>query len=271
MSDPSPYDPAAGPALTGDTVLPPRRVRSAATSSSAFWRPMDAAASPMARAAQMVLPSGWALLLAGLLLAWRLLAGFARGDLATGPLDQLLLGLAFDVALAHWLTLTVRLISILAGPAVLPGAAATRRATFALAWLWLGITLLRVASLVHASLEKASVTPEFWSPLLSNPSALLTNAAVWAALAVGFATAGLARYCLTCDIEIAQALDLVEPRGKLTGLTALAWLAAVAVAATVALAAAKLPPGSTAQIPEWQAGVALQKAWLQDSRMRKED
>lgn len=232
---------------------------------------MDASESPMARVAQAVLPSGWALLLAGVLVAWRLLAGFARGDLATGPLDHLLLGLAFDVALAHWLMLTVRLISMLAGPAVLPNAEATRRTTFALALLWVGITLLRIATLVHASLEKAVITPEFWVPLVSGPGALLSSGAVWAALAISFATAGLARYCLTCDIEIAQALDMVEPRGKLTALTALAWLTAMAVAGSVAWSASKMPPGSTAQVPEWQASVALQKAWQTESKLHKED
>ncbi len=271
MSEFSPQDPGAAQAMAAEPKLPPRRNRTAAKSSSAFWRPLEAAESPLARLAQTMLPSGWAMLLAAVLMAWRLLAGFARGDLATGPLEQLLLGLAFDVALAHGLTLTVRLVSMLAGPAVLPNAAATRRTTFVLAILWLGIMLLRIATLVYAALEKAVIQADFWAPLIAAPQAQLANGAVWAALAAGLATAGLARYCLTCDIEIAQALDMAEPRGKLTALTALAWLAAVGVAASSAYGAASLPPGSTAQVPEWQAAKALHQAWSVDSRKKTED
>lgn len=271
VSDPSPHDPVVASDMATEPKLPPRRNRSAAKSSSAFWRPLEAAETPLGRLGQAVLPSGWALLLAAVLMAWRLLAGFARGDLAAGPLDHLLLGLAFDVALAHWLTLTVRLFSMLAGPAVLPNAVATRRTTFVLAWLWLGITLLRIATLVHGALEKAVIDADFWMPLLSAPQAQLGNGALWAALAAAVATAGLARYCLTCDIEIAQALDIAEPRGKLLALTALAWLAAAGVAGLVAASATKFPPGSTAQVPEWQAGVALHKAWTTETRLKKED
>lgn len=270
VSDTSPQDHATS-AIAPESPLPPRRKRSAATSSSAFWRPLEAAETALGRLAQAVLPSGWALLLAAVLMAWRLLASFARGDLATGPLDHLLLGLAYDVALAHGLILTVRLISLMAGPAVLPNAPATRRTTFVLAWLWLGITLLRIATLVYGALEKRAVDAEFWAPLLSAPQAQLGNGALWAALAAAVATAGLARYCMTCDIEIAQALDIAEPRGKLLALTALAWLAAVGIGGLVAAGAAKLPPGSTAQVPEWQAGVALHQAWTAEAKLKKED
>jgi hypothetical protein len=72
-------------------------------------------------------------------------------------------------------------------------------------------------------------------------------------------------------MEIAQALDIAEPRGKLLGLTALAWVLAVSVTGAVAWRASSLPAKSVAQVPELQAGVALWTAWQADALQRKED
>lgn len=251
--------------------FPNRRKRSAAQSSSAFWRPLEASESPLVRLGQAVLPSGWALLLAGVLLAWRLLAAVARGDLTTAPPGQLLVAVIFDVALAHGLTSFVRLLAVATSSNVVPDAAVVRRSTFVLAGIWFAITMLRIAAMVHAALDHAVIEPAFWQPILANPSSFFANGALWAVLAAAAATAGLARYCLTCDMEIAQALDIAEPRGKLLGLTALAWALTVSVTGAVAWRATSLPAKSVAQVPELQAGVALWTAWQADALQRKED
>lgn len=251
--------------------FPNRRKRSAAQSSSAFWRPMEASESPLVRLGQALLPSGWALLLAAVLLAWRLLAAVARGDLSQTPLVQLGLALLFDVALAHGLTSSVRLLAVATGSNVVPDAAVVRRSTLALAAIWLGLTLLRIATMVHAALDHAVIDAAFFQPLLDNPSNLLTNGPFWAVLAAAVATTGLARYCLTCDMEIAQALDMAEPRGKLLTLTALAWGLAVSAVALVAWLGSGLPAASVAQVPELQAGKALLTAWQADAVRRRED
>lgn len=272
MSDDTGQRPDEEPPASVPTTpaFPNRRKRSAAQSSSAFWRPMEASESPLVRLGQALLPSGWAVLLAAVMLAWRLLAAVARGDVASAPWDQLLMAVIFDLALAHALTSTVRLAAVTGG-LVTPDAAAVRRSTLLLAAVWFAVTLLRIAAMVHAALDHAVIDAAFWAVILANPAMFFANGAMWVVLAAAAATAGLARYCLTSDMEIAQALDNAEPRGKLLGLSLLAWGLALGATVAVAWSAGRLPPSSVAQVPELQAGRALWQAWQADALQRKED
>ena len=285
MDSPQPIEPALGPP-SGPVAAEPqlariemvetgvnpepltKRERAAAKSSSAMWVPLKAPTNPLIRFAHLLLPSGWALLLAGVMLAWRVLALHARGDLLVAPERDLLLGALCDVGLAQILCSTLRLLSAAPGLPLSPTADITRNGSLMLAFVWAGATLLRLAGLVASALDKKPIEPAFWSALVQDPLAWLLNGAVITALVVAFAVAAVARFCLTCDMEIAQALSDAEPRWRFVGGTAITWLAAVGVVAGVAHAAGQLPAKSAARVPELQAMTALSHA-LHDPTLRR--
>ena len=242
--------------------------RSAARTSSAMWEPLKASSSAATRISQMLLPSGWGLLMAAVMLAWRLLTVAARGELGRATQQELVLGVLTDVALTQSMMLFLRLMSAVASKKVEPTADVTRSGSLMLACVWVAATLLRLAGLVAGAIDKKPIDASFWLPIVQSPSAWLTSGAMWTALVAALATAFLARYSMTCDMETAQALSDAEPRPKFLAMTTVGLLASISVVAAVGHQTASLPPTSVAQLPEAVAMQALSQA-LHDPTLRQ--
>ncbi len=242
--------------------------RTAAKTSSAMWEPLKASSSAATRIAQTILPSGWGLLLAAVMLAWRLLTAVARGDLGKSSQQELLLGVICDIALTHAMMLFLRLMSGMASKKLEPMGDVTRSASLMLACVWVLATLLRLAGLVAGAIDKKPIDATFWLPIVQSPSAWLTSGAMWTALVAALATAFLARFSMTCDMETAQALSDAEPRPKFLSLTIVALLASVTIVVGVVHEAQPMPPNSVAHLPEAMAMQALSQA-LHDPTLRQ--
>ncbi|MBI5610370.1 MAG: hypothetical protein HY902_15945 [Deltaproteobacteria bacterium] len=212
------------------------------------------------------LPSPWAGLAGASLAAWRLLTLHALGVLLSSSWLDLALGVAADVAVAHSMMAAVRLLSLLGSERADARGEVTRNASMAFAVLWALMMLLRLAGLVHASLHGFPISAEFWVALLRHPLATLTQGAVWVALAVAAASAALARYCMTNDMEAPEVLQDSLPRNRL--LVATGSSLALAVVAVVAIHA--LSPGrvtSPTTSPDLTSLDSLARA-LQDPTLR---
>lgn len=170
----------------------------------------------------MLLPSAWGLLAGAILMAWRLLTLFARGALVSSKYGDLALGLLSDAAIGYGLMASVRMLSAVGAKRIEPQGDVTRNASLAFALLWMCATLLRLAGLVQAALNHRALDSAFWLTMLREPGVWIFSGAVWAAVITALATALLVRYCMTSDMEIAQALDDVEPRNRLLGFTGMA-------------------------------------------------
>ena len=252
---------------TSVTPQPLLRTRKPEKNSSSMWVPLKASPSLIVRVFQLLMPSGWTLLAAAILLTWRLLTVFARGDLVAASTDELMLAVLADVALAQAVATTLRAMSLTSGGEVSPTADVTRSASLMLAMVWMMVTLLRLASLLMAAVDKKPIDPSFFAAAVQDPLAWLSSGAFWVCLVVAAATAALVRYCLTCDMEVAQALAQAESRSKYAGLTIVALLTAIALSTGAAMRADQFGPRSVAQLPEIAAMRALSSA-LHDPRLR---
>jgi hypothetical protein len=246
---------------TGGPVLPPRKGRA-----SSGFVPLQTG-SAARQWALLLLPSPWAWLAGLTLAAWRLLTLHALGTLLVSPWLDLALGAAADVALAHCMMSSMRLLAVLGSDRVEASGEVPRNASLAFAVLWGLITLLRLAGLVHASLHGYSIVGEFWVQLLRHPLVTLGQTAVWMALAVAAATAALARYCMTSDLDVPEVLQDVIPRPRLLAATG-----AVLVLSLVAALAihAKSPgrPDAATTSPDITSLDSLARA-LQDPSLRR--
>ncbi len=241
--------------------------RKAARTSSALWVPLKASPSHIVRNIQLLLPSGWAFLAAGILLSWRLLIVVARGDFAHASNQELLLAGLGDLAIAHAVATTLRAMSLTGVPPVTPTADVTRSASLMLAAMWMLATLLRLASLVMAAIDKKPIDASFFAAAVRDPLGWLTAGAFWMALVTAAASAAVVRYCLTCDMETAQALAEAESKRKFVGGTLVALAVALVLAAATASKADKFGPRSVAHLPEIAAMRALNAA-LHDPALR---
>lgn len=244
--------------------------RKAAKTSSAIWVPLKASPSLIVRNLQLLLPSGWALLAAAILLAWRLLIVVARGDFARAGNEELLLAGLGDLAIAHAVATTLRAMSLTGVPPVTPTADVTRSASLMLAATWMLATLLRMASLMMAAIDKKPIDASFFVAAVRDPVGWLTSGAFWMALVTAAASAAVVRYCLTCDMETAQALSEAESKPKFVGATLAALAVALVLAAATASRADKFGPRSVAHLPEIAAMRALNAA-LHDPALRATD
>jgi len=274
--DPQPADDANAPLPRIEVIStqvpaePAPKRRKVAHTSSALWVPLKASPSAFVRTAQLLLPSGWALLAAGILLAWRLLIVVARGDLGRAGNEELVLAAVGDLAIAHAVTTTLRAMSLTGAPPVTPTADVTRSASLMLAAMWMLATLLRMASLVMAAIDKKPIDASFFAAALRDPLGWLSSGAFWVALGTAAASAAVVRYCLTCDMETAQALSEAESKRKFVGGTLAALAVALALASATASRADRFGPQSVAHLPEIAAMRALNAA-LHDPALRATD
>lgn len=269
-----PPDPAGGAQIefvssTGSSVKLPKQ-RAASKTSSAMWVPLKASSSAMVRLAQMVLPSGWTLLAAAILLAWRVLTVVARGQSAALGGPELVVGVLGDIGLAHAVASLARSMALTTGKAVSPTADVVRSSTLMLALVWVVMTLFRLADLVIGAVDKKPIDASFYLAMLQHPAAFATSGATWAAIAVAVVTAFLVRYCLTCDMETAQALSEAEPRGRFVTMTLCALGLGVALAGASAVRGSGYPAASVAQMPE-VVGMRSLAAALHDPALRKSE
>jgi len=237
-------------------------------SSSALWVPLKASQSKAQRLVQMVAPSGWALLMAAVLFVWRPLALFAlRGHLDAGRTEWVIAACG-DVGLALCATSLLRLMAAIDRPRIELNADVVRNGSLMLAGVWWLATLLRVAGLVAAAIDKRPIDAAFFAPLLGSPGAWVASGPLWAALVVAVALGFLARYCLSCDMETAQALTSAEPHPRFLALTVASLVLGVALAYGSYARARDLPATSVARLPEVVALDALAQA-LHDPSLRQ--